>query len=157
MRFGPFWWLEPIEYGFHRSQSTQRPSRPPQTRIIVRSRAIGGRSARAACHGSNAAAPAARPVFRTSRRPSDAADRSSGISSLPYPAETRALGGYCAVRTHWLSSAPGCHAGAGFAVALVGGYALLLQDRKGEGSWASSRGRSRSSPAQGAISAGRRY
>src|SRR6516162_340041 len=47
MRLGPFWWLEPIEYGFHKSQSTQRPSRPPQTRIIVRSRATCCRSARA--------------------------------------------------------------------------------------------------------------
>src|SRR5271165_465632 len=36
--FGPFWWLAPIEYGFHRSKSTQRPSRPPHTRLIVRLR-----------------------------------------------------------------------------------------------------------------------
>src|SRR6266478_10187286 len=68
MRLGPFWWLAPTEYGFHKSQSTQRPSRPPQTRITVRSRATGGRSAYAPCQGSRAAAPAARPVLITSRR-----------------------------------------------------------------------------------------
>src|SRR6266576_3250696 len=68
MRFGPFWWLEPTEYGFHKSQSTQRPSRPPQTRITVRSRETGDRSARAPCQGKRAAAPAARPVLISSRR-----------------------------------------------------------------------------------------
>src|SRR6516165_2575785 len=69
MRLGPFWWLEPIEYGFHKSQSTQRPSRPPQTRIIVRSRAIGGRSASALHQGIKTAAPAPRPALIRSRRP----------------------------------------------------------------------------------------
>src|SRR5882762_7677458 len=67
MRLGPFWWLAPTEYGFHKSQSTQRPSRPPQTRITVRCRATGGRSAYAPCQGKRAAAPAARPVLITSR------------------------------------------------------------------------------------------
>src|ERR1700730_13490645 len=68
MRLGPFWWLAPTEYGFHKSQSTQRPSRPPQTRITVRSRATGGSSAYAPCQGKRAAAPAARAVLITSRR-----------------------------------------------------------------------------------------
>src|SRR6516162_5419351 len=69
MRLGPFWWLEPIEYGFHKSQSTQRPSRPTQTRIIVCSRMTGGKSARARCQGNNAAAPVSRPALIRSRRP----------------------------------------------------------------------------------------
>src|SRR5690348_12084164 len=69
MMFGPFWWLEPIEYGFHSSKSTQRPSREPDhTRVMVRLRGGAAVCASALCHGVSAAAPAASPAFRTVRR-----------------------------------------------------------------------------------------
>src|SRR5580704_13806357 len=84
MRFGPFWWLAPIAYGFHRSQSTQRPSRPPQTRIIVRSRATCGRSARALSHGKTAPRPASMPALIRSRRPRSEDGGRSVISGVPH-------------------------------------------------------------------------
>src|SRR5271166_7053456 len=71
MIFGPFWWLAPIEYGFHRSKSTQRPSREPDhTRVIVRLR--GGAAGWAVARPigvSAAAAVAATAPLRTLRRP----------------------------------------------------------------------------------------
>src|SRR5271166_2089142 len=70
MMFGPFWWLAPIEYGFQRSKSTQRPSRPPHTRLIVRLRGGAAGCAVARPIGvSAAAAVAAAAPLRTLRRP----------------------------------------------------------------------------------------
>ncbi len=67
---GPFWWLEPMEYGFQSSKSTHRPSRLPiHTRLSVRLRATVLSWAAAGRAGSTAAAPAARaPVLMSSRR-----------------------------------------------------------------------------------------
>src|SRR6516164_10512545 len=68
MMFGPFWWLAPIEYGFHRSKSTQRPSREPDhTRVIVRLR--GGAAGCAVARPIGVSAAAAAAPAMTARRP----------------------------------------------------------------------------------------
>jgi hypothetical protein len=60
--------LEPIEYGFHSSKSTQRPSRPPQTRVIVLLRGGAAGCAVARPIGVSAAAAAATAPCMTARR-----------------------------------------------------------------------------------------
>src|SRR5574341_2373241 len=88
---GPFWWLDPMEYGFHRSKSTHRPSRLPiHVRISVRLRgtALGRGAWAGASAGDNAAAPAATaPAFMKSRRLSRLAllRCDMAFSSLPLP------------------------------------------------------------------------
>src|SRR5689334_6170573 len=93
MMFEPFWWLAPIEYGFHSSKSIQRPSRPPHTRLIVLLRGTAAPCAEASPIGVSAetAATAAAPLI-TSRR------RARPVSTVIFP--SRRVGShYAGLRT----------------------------------------------------------